>query len=139
MNVKSLMLLLAIAGLGAGCSEDIENGGDSSATGIRSEIQIEMSGTSESQEYTKAIASESENQINDLKVYLFAAAQQDGPLLLPGNMAGRDGLRPGKPHNHQLQETGFRLFLESLDLSERAERAYLSSNSCVWQTTDRAT
>lgn len=79
MNVKSLMLLLAIAGLGAGCSEDIENGGDSSATGTRSEIQIEMSGTSESQEYTKAIASESENQINDLKVYLFAAAQQDGP------------------------------------------------------------
>ena len=79
MNVKSLMLLLAIAGLGAGCSEDIENGGDSSATGTRSEIQIEMSGTSESQEYTKAIASESENQINDLKVYLFAAAQQNGP------------------------------------------------------------
>lgn len=78
MNVKNLMLLLAFTGLAVSCSEDIENNNTPTITG-RSEIQIEMSGTSESQEYTKAIASESENEIDKLQVYLFAAKKQGGP------------------------------------------------------------
>ena len=74
MNVKSLMLLLAFAGLGASCSDDERNGGDTSGIAGRSELQIVFSGTGESQEYTKATASEGENKIDKLQVYLFAAA-----------------------------------------------------------------
>ena len=72
MNVKSLMLLLAFAGLGASCSDDETNGGDTSGIAGRSELQIVFSGTGESQEYTKATASEGENKIDKLQVYLFA-------------------------------------------------------------------
>lgn len=79
MNVKNLLLLLTtLTGLGTGCTDDVEGGG-SQTSGIRSEIQIEMKGTSESEEYTRAIASESENLMKDLKIYLFAAASQSGP------------------------------------------------------------
>lgn len=79
MNVKNLLLLLTtLTGLGTGCTDDVEGGG-SQTSGIRSEIQIEMKGTSESEEYSKAIASESENLMKDLKIYLFAAASQAGP------------------------------------------------------------
>ena len=74
MNVKSLMLLLAFAGLGASCSDDETNGGDTSGIAGRSELQIVFSGTGESQEYTKATASEGENKIDKLQVYLFASA-----------------------------------------------------------------
>ena len=41
---------------------------------LRSELQIVFSGTGESQEYTKATASEGENKIDKLQVYLFASA-----------------------------------------------------------------
>lgn len=79
MNVKNLLLLLTtLTGLGTGCTDDVEGGG-SQTSGTRSEIQIEMKGTSESEEYSKAIASESENLMKDLKIYLFAAAAQSGP------------------------------------------------------------
>ena len=77
MNVKSLMLLLAFAGLGASCSDDVESGGGSSIAG-RTELQIAFSGNGESQEYTKAATSESENEIKDLKIYLFAANAENG-------------------------------------------------------------
>ena len=71
------MLLLAFAGLGARCSDDVESGGGSSIAG-RTELQIAFSGNGESQEYTKAAASESENEIKDLKIYLFAANAENG-------------------------------------------------------------
>ena len=71
------MLLLAFAGLGASCSDDVESGGGSSIAG-RTELQIAFSGNGESQEYTKAAASESENEIKDLKIYLFAANAENG-------------------------------------------------------------
>lgn len=77
MNVKSLMLLLAFAGLGASCTDDVEGGGGSGIAG-RTELQIAFSGNGESQEYTKAAASESENEIKDLKIYLFAASAENG-------------------------------------------------------------
>lgn len=71
------MLLLALTGLGAtSCSNDDLDGGQTGTTaGTRNEIQLQFSGTGESQEYTKAsgIASESENQIDKLSVYLFAS------------------------------------------------------------------
>lgn len=81
MNFKNVMLLLAFAGLGAGCSSDeIDGGGTTTGQGARNEIQIAFSGSGESEVYTKAaIASESENQIDKLDVYLFAAAAPTGP------------------------------------------------------------
>ena len=68
---------MAIAALGAGCSEDLE---EKTQTGSRNnEIQLVFSGADgENQEYTKSIASESENEIGDLKVYLFASDATDG-------------------------------------------------------------
>lgn len=79
MKMKSLLLLLAFAGLGAGCISDAPV--DVNHPGTRSgELQLVFSGANgESQEYTKAIASESENKIDKLNVYLFAAAAVDGP------------------------------------------------------------
>ena len=59
MNVKSLITLLAFAGFAASCSNsDFDDPGTHPTDG-RAEIQIAFSGTGESQEYTRAIASES--------------------------------------------------------------------------------
>ena len=76
------MLLLALAGLGAGCSDDEATGGGTSGIAGRSELQIVFSGSGESQSYektTKAIATAKENQIDDLQIYLFASASESGP------------------------------------------------------------
>ena len=76
------MLLLALAGLGASCSDDEATGGGPSSIAGRSELQIVFSGSGESQSYdktTKAIATAKENQIDDLQIYLFAAASEGGP------------------------------------------------------------
>lgn len=83
MKVKNFMMLLALAGLAAGCSNDdlTEGGGSGTPTGARSEIQLSFSGTGESQDYersARAIASESENRIDKLSVYLFASNAQNG-------------------------------------------------------------
>lgn len=78
MNMKPLLLLLALSGLGAGCSNDLPDDGSTPIAG-RSELQIAFSGSGESQEYTRAIASENENAVDKLEVYLFASASQGGP------------------------------------------------------------
>lgn len=74
------MLLLALAGLGAGCSDDEATGGNTGGnTTGRSELQIVLSGTGESESYkTKAIATESENKIDALQIYLFASESENG-------------------------------------------------------------
>lgn len=107
MNVKSLLLLLALTGLGAGCTDDVEGGG-SQTSGTRSEIQIELKGASESEEYSKAIASESENRIKDLKIYLFAAAAQSGPYYYLETWTEGTAYDPANPSvtNFQRQEAG---------------------------------
>lgn len=83
MNVKSLLLLLAFTGLGVSCSNDDlgTEGGGTTGPVTRSEIQIETKGSGDSQVYpnTKAIASEYENEVKTLDVYLFAAAGDGGP------------------------------------------------------------
>ena len=57
MNVKSLLTLLAFSGFAASCSNsELGEPGDRPTDG-RAEIQIAFSGTGESQEYTRAIAS----------------------------------------------------------------------------------
>lgn len=78
MKVKSLLLLMAFAGLGAGCTSDDLGGGTTAGTRTN-ELQLVFSGTNgESEEYTKAIASDSENKIDKLNVYLFASDEADG-------------------------------------------------------------
>ena len=64
MNFKNVMLLLAFAGLGAGCSsDDIDGGGTTGGNTARNESSLLSAEAEESKVYTKAaIASESENQ-----------------------------------------------------------------------------
>lgn len=74
------MLLLAVAGMGASCSNDDLADPHQPTLSGRNEIQLEFTGTGESEEYTKStIASDSENLIDRLSVYLFAAASEGGP------------------------------------------------------------
>lgn len=76
MKKTYVMLLLALAGLGSSCTKDDGTEGPT-PSGAANEIQLVFSGSGESEEYTKAIASESENKIANLKVYIFAAATAD--------------------------------------------------------------
>lgn len=73
MKKTYLMLLLALAGLGSSCTNEDGTEGPT-PSGSVGEIQLVFSGSGESTEYTKAIASDSENKIANLKVYLFGAA-----------------------------------------------------------------
>ena len=74
MKKTYLMLLLAMSGLGSGCTND--DGTTESPSGAGGEIQLVFSGSGESEEYTKAIASNSENEIKNLKVYLLPRRRQ---------------------------------------------------------------
>lgn len=76
MKKTYVMLLLALAGLGSSCTNDDGTEGPT-PSGAANEIQLVFSGSGESEEYTKAIASESENEIKNLKVYIFGAATAD--------------------------------------------------------------
>ena len=73
MKKTYLMLLLALAGLGSSCTNEDGTEGVT-PSGDPSEIQLVFSGSGEEEEYTKAIASDSENKISKLDVYLFGAA-----------------------------------------------------------------
>ena len=75
MKKTYLMLLLALSGLGSGCTND--DGTTESPSGAGGEIQLVFSRSGESEEYTKAIASNSENEIKNLKVYLFASSSAE--------------------------------------------------------------
>ena len=108
MNVKSLMLLLALAGLGAGCSDDETSGGGTSGIAGRSELQIVFSGSGESQSYdkkTKAIATAKENQIDDLQIYLFASASEAGPYYYLETWQDGTAYDPEHPENTNFKKT----------------------------------
>lgn len=108
MNVKSLITLFAFAGFAASCSNsDFDDPGTHPTDG-RAEIQIAFSGTGESQEYTRAIASESENKIDQLHIYLFAAAAQTGPFYYLETWTEGTDYDPAAPGNtnFKIQDTG---------------------------------
>lgn len=74
MNIKHLLLAVAFCGATVGCTDD-ETGTDVFIKGQAGEIQLVFTGSSESVEYpTKAIASEKESNIDQLDIYIFAAA-----------------------------------------------------------------
>lgn len=77
MKKKSLMLLTALMALCMACTNN-EELGETTRTGLSGEIQIELAGKGEGVEYTKAIASDSENKIDRLEIYVFASNKADG-------------------------------------------------------------
>lgn len=104
------MMLLAIAGLGASCSNDdyTRNGSGNGSAGL-SEIQLQFDNTGESQEYTKApIASEEESKIDKLKVYLFASDAVDGTYYYLETWEDGQAFNPATPAvtKFQKQEAG---------------------------------
>lgn len=77
MNIKNWMLTLALIGLGTACSDEITRNTDD-PSGEGGEIQLIFSGSSEGADYTRAIATEAENKIENLKIYVFASDTKDG-------------------------------------------------------------
>ena len=85
MKKMYFMLLLALAGLGSSCTNEDDSQGQTTL-GTAGEIQLLFSGSGDSEEYTKAIASEPESKIGTLKVYLFASAAANATDALSGNL-----------------------------------------------------
>lgn len=77
MNIKNWMLTLALIGLGTACSDEITQNTDG-PSGEGREIQLIFSGSSEGADYTRAIATEAENKIENLKIYVFASDTKEG-------------------------------------------------------------
>lgn len=77
IKLKNILLLPALAIACMGCNSDpIDD--EISLTGAANEIQLVIAGNGEGVDYTKAIASESENKIENLDVYIFASNAQAG-------------------------------------------------------------
>ena len=78
MKTKNMLWMSAMLALLAGCSQGELGTDDAPVKGAGKEIRLVFSGGGESQEYTRAIASESENQIDNLDIYVFAATADGG-------------------------------------------------------------
>lgn len=79
MNKRNMLWMSALLALLSGCSQAELGVEEAPATGAQGkEVRLVFSGGGESQEYTRAIASESENQIDNLDIYVFAAATEGG-------------------------------------------------------------
>lgn len=77
MKKKNLMLLAALTVFATACTNN-EEPGENPANGLISEVQLELAGKGEGVEYTKAIASDNENKIDNLSIYVFASNTADG-------------------------------------------------------------
>lgn len=77
MKKKNLMLLAALTVFATACTNN-EDPGENPANGLISEVQLELSGKGEGVEYTRAIASDNENKIDNLSIYVFASNTADG-------------------------------------------------------------
>ena len=79
MNKRNMLWMSALLALFSGCSQAELGVEETPVTGAQGkEIRLVFSGGGESQEYTRAIASESENQIDNLDIYVFAATTDGG-------------------------------------------------------------
>lgn len=77
IKLKNILLLPALAIAYMGCNNEPVDG-EISLKGAANEIQLVIAGNGEGVDYTKAIASESENKIENLDVYIFASDAQTG-------------------------------------------------------------
>ena len=77
IKLKNILLLPALAIACVGCNNEPIDG-ELNLTGAANEIQLVIGGNGEGVDYTKAIASESENKIDNLDVYIFASDAQAG-------------------------------------------------------------
>lgn len=75
MSIKSSVLWLMAAMCVASCSND-DALIDPDQTGAAGEIQLLFNGNGHQEEYTRAIASDAENDIESLRVYVFASANE---------------------------------------------------------------
>lgn len=87
MKTKNMLWMSALLALLAGCSQGELGTDDAPGKGVGKEIRLVFSGGGESQEYTRAIASESENQIDNLDIYVFAANAATGAIETDGTKA----------------------------------------------------
>ncbi len=100
------MWLLALASLGVGCTND-EPGGETPVATRGNEVQLVFNGANgENQEYTKAIASESENKIDKLDVYLFASDAADGTYYYLETWKEGTAYDPDHPENTNFVKQG---------------------------------
>lgn len=105
MKLKSLMWLLTLASLGAACTE--EDPGEVTAGTSRNEVELVFDGSNgENQEYTKAIASESENKIDNLAVYVFASDKADGTYYYMEKWTEGIAYDPTQPTQTNFQKQG---------------------------------
>ena len=79
MRIKNLIMLLSVFGLMTACSEEAAVV-DSGQKGTSGEIQLEFSGNGDQVVYpgTRAIASDAENQIDKLDIYVFTSDAENG-------------------------------------------------------------
>lgn len=76
MKLSKLFLFAAfLTPLLGSCSKDSDLP-DSGITGLSDEIQLVFNGSSDGEIYTRGIATESENEIKDLRIYVFASNNQ---------------------------------------------------------------
>lgn len=106
MKVKGLFLFLTLAGLGTSCTNDDGLDKETSLEGGSNEIQLVFSGSGEGVDYTKAIASESENEMRDLKVYIFASKEKDGTYYYVESWTKQEALTPGVENIFTLRSEG---------------------------------
>ncbi|WP_444092098.1 hypothetical protein [Bacteroides sp.] len=79
MKLSKLFYLSALlVPLWSSCSKDSDFHDSPSGTGTRSEIQLVFNGSSDSEIYTRGIATESENEIRALRIYVFASDADAG-------------------------------------------------------------
>ena len=76
MKLKNMLLATGIAFLTAACSSEdgLTNGTGQNPDATGKELRLVFGGSGESTDYTRSIASESENKIDRLDIYVFAAA-----------------------------------------------------------------
>lgn len=81
MKFKNMLLATGVALLAAACSSEdglTGDGGEQRPGIAKKELRLVFGGSGESTEYTRSIASESENKIERLDIYVFAAANGSG-------------------------------------------------------------
>lgn len=106
MKIKSFFLLLALAGLGTSCTNDEGLDENPSVSGGSSEIQLMFGGSGDGVDYTKAIATDAENEMKDLDVYVFASNAKNGTYYYVETWKKKDTAPAAGEKGFMLQASG---------------------------------